>query len=275
MKHSIASTVRLISGGPTMVVSEGARDQNPGTLRCIWFDPHQTLQSADFPAMALRDVTTACESLSITARPEIPSFYSNRTTRLLLDAIDIYRTQNPSASLDNTNQFAKDNLVPILDAIPTADVLESGVADLPYIRDRLNPQERELLNENLSVGLYAMNHAASALDMTVYYYGTNRANDNSDAYRHAYWNALMGSDGNVGPIWAKRWGDAHEEGASNNPPREKEMDLFNNEVGLSMRNRDDFVLAQNVKDAVNRGRMRRIVQSNGPLVSTDSSGSIR
>ena len=55
-------------------------------------------------------------------------------------------------------------------------------------------------------------------------------NGNGDAFRHALWNYGMAVD--VGSSFARQWSNAHENGTSNNPALEKQMDLFNNGVGL-------------------------------------------
>lgn len=49
-----------------------------------------------------------------------------------------------------------------------------------------------------------------------------------DAFRHAYWNALMAQ--RYGPEWTEMYGNAHEK-VGGNPPNREAMDLFNNELG--------------------------------------------
>lgn len=51
-------------------------------------------------------------------------------------------------------------------------------------------------------------------------------NGKGDAFRHAYFHALNSIT--IGPELSKKLGDAHEIGA---PPLEKQMDIFNNDVG--------------------------------------------
>ncbi len=87
MKYSIASTVRLISGGPTMVVTEGDCP-NGSILRCIWFDTSHKLQRADFPASALCEITTAFNTPSTTSRPESASRVSSIIEPLVEYQID-------------------------------------------------------------------------------------------------------------------------------------------------------------------------------------------
>jgi hypothetical protein len=49
-----------------------------------------------------------------------------------------------------------------------------------------------------------------------------------DAFRHAYWNALMTQQ--YGEDWTKEFATAHEKSGGNTPQREA-MDLYNNELG--------------------------------------------
>ncbi|MCR1161500.1 hypothetical protein NEK97_08525 [Paenarthrobacter sp. UW852] len=56
--------------------------------------------------------------------------------------------------------------------------------------------------------------------------------DQNDAFRHAYWNALMVKE--FGAEWAEDYATAHEQLPGNPAPREA-MDLYNNEVGRESR----------------------------------------
>ncbi|UVJ39247.1 WXG100 family type VII secretion target [Arthrobacter sp. CJ23] len=55
--------------------------------------------------------------------------------------------------------------------------------------------------------------------------------DQNDAFRHAYWNALMVKE--YGAEWAEDYATAHEQLPGNPAPREA-MDLYNNEVGRNV-----------------------------------------
>jgi hypothetical protein len=52
-----------------------------------------------------------------------------------------------------------------------------------------------------------------------------------DAFRHTYWSALLARD--LGPAYAKRFTDAHEN-VERNPPDSKSMDLYNNMIGIQI-----------------------------------------
>ncbi|MFI4852593.1 MAG: DUF6973 domain-containing protein [Gimesia chilikensis] len=141
--------------------------------------------------------------------------------------------------------------------------------DLPY-SNRLNPKEKKLLKQDLISGLSALKCAYDARELTSQMYKQTKSclhNGNGDAFRHALWNCLMAKS--IGVSKAKQWGDAHENGGTSpNPPLEKEMDLFNNEIGrgISIKNLDEA--PKKVQAAVRKGRMRRIV--NKKLVDTNN-----
>lgn len=86
-----------------------------------------------------------------------------------------------------------------------------------------------------------------------------------DAFRHAYWNALMVRQ--YGSEFAKKLGNAHE-ALPNNPADREAMDLYNNEVGRRIAEQHpdaDFEeLADLVQQAVERGDMV-VIDRNGEL----------
>ena len=62
-------------------------------------------------------------------------------------------------------------------------------------------------------------------------FGASRGDDASDAFRHAYWSALLSRS--LGPYTAKVITDAHEMTTPNRPDR-RFMDLHNNSVGIGI-----------------------------------------
>ncbi|KAF2432311.1 hypothetical protein EJ08DRAFT_648359 [Tothia fuscella] len=74
---------------------------------------------------------------------------------------------------------------------------------------------------------------------------TSTHNGKGDAFRHCYWNALMTI--HMGEGKAKIFGDMHENGTPNNPPREKAMDLANNARGRSVGTSERYVGAAKEK----------------------------
>ena len=61
--------------------------------------------------------------------------------------------------------------------------------------------------------------------------GTDGNDNHTDAFRHAYWNALLSKL--FGSSWAAEFTTAHE-GLTGNPGPREAMDLYNNEVGRSI-----------------------------------------
>ena len=71
---------------------------------------------------------------------------------------------------------------------------------------------------------------ADAVSATRDEFGHNGNNDASDAFRHCYWSCCMTQNG--GAEAARGIGQAHEN-KRDNPKCEMNMDLFNNEMGIS------------------------------------------
>ncbi|SMO45749.1 DUF6973 domain-containing protein [Paracoccus laeviglucosivorans] len=91
----------------------------------------------------------------------------------------------------------------------------------------------------------------------------------NDAFRHAYWSALM-SD-RFGEEFSAAMGTAHE-GVPGNPAAKEAMDLYNNEVGRRIAREnpdaDDKQLADKVAEAVRNGEML-VIGSDGNLAWSD------
>lgn len=92
-----------------------------------------------------------------------------------------------------------------------------------------------------------------------HYPGTSsqeRNDGHQDAFRHAYWNALMVEK--FGPEFAKKFATAHE-GVPGNPADREAMDLYNNEVGrriaIAHPDASPEELASLVQQAVEQGDM--------------------
>lgn len=130
--------------------------------------------------------------------------------------------------------------------------------------------EAEMLDD-LSIGgkldMKQMRDDAFAAASELY---PGESNDShQDAFRHAYWNALMTR--RFGVDWAERYGTAHEALAGNPADREA-MDLYNNEVGrdIAVANPDASPeeLADLVREAVERGDTV-VIDGDGDLARSD------
>jgi len=103
------------------------------------------------------------------------------------------------------------------------------------------------------------------------HYNWSNNDGHRDAFRHAYWNALLVRE--FGEPWAEQYATAHE--AINDPPNpadQEAMDLYNNEVGrrIAMENPDvsNKEIADLIFQAVENGDMV-VINSNGELVYSD------
>lgn len=90
-----------------------------------------------------------------------------------------------------------------------------------------------------------------------------------DAFRHAYWNALMAQK--YGENWASAFATAHE-GVPGNTANREAMDLYNNQIGRSIgaanRNVDPEKLADLVEQALNQGKLV-VIDGKGNLEWSD------
>lgn len=129
---------------------------------------------------------------------------------------------------------------------------------LRFVTDQrtVTEKEAELLN---GLGPFELNDFKNIHDdaFTVAderFPSSDRNDDHNDAFRHAYWNALMTRE--FGVDWAEDYATAHEQLPGNPGPREA-MDLYNNEVGrnIAAANPDASPeeLADLVEEAVRNG----------------------
>ncbi len=132
-----------------------------------------------------------------------------------------------------------------------------------WVRDRVgdyfgvNPRELELAQEYPVAAALCHRAAQQARDEATRRYPDSAfTNGAGDAFRHAYWNALMVRA--VGSDLAERFADAHEEDPGQ-PDEQRRMDLHNNEVGRRIGriwNRcPEDVVAGEVVRALNSGQL--------------------
>lgn len=138
--------------------------------------------------------------------------------------------------------------------------------------DNLNSAEKDLAKKHpIEFTSYALT-AVAAGNLAEAYYGESQLyQGNGDAFRHSYWNAILvqelGNDPLHGTQRARTWTTAHEATSSGN---DKEMDLFNNEVGIyhAYLNFNDTrsQLSDALRKQVSQGGLVRIV--GGELAAT-------
>jgi len=91
-------------------------------------------------------------------------------------------------------------------------------------------------------------------------------NDNhNDAFRHAYWNALLTRD--FGEKWAAQFATAHE-GLPNSLPTREAMDLYNNQVGREIAAAHPLASPAQLADFIQQAI------SDGKLLVVDKSGNL-
>lgn len=126
--------------------------------------------------------------------------------------------------------------------------------------NKLNPSEKLAIAQYPALGTAVPVAKDKAFAETVKRFGHQGRNDNSDAFRHCYWSALLTRD--VGFLAAYAFTTAHEDVPSN-PPAEKEMDLHNNMPGMVIGIRhkgssDDQILSDACFSALAAGKLKVI-----------------
>ncbi len=124
----------------------------------------------------------------------------------------------------------------------------------------LTSEEKTLCSLYPKIALKILPNKKIAEQKTKDIMGHSGHNDKSDAFRHAYFNALNALY--AGRYYANLFGEAHETNTPLNKALEKQMDLFNNSVGqyygenVSPLNPDTSPLEVKIKRALDNGELR-------------------
>lgn len=131
----------------------------------------------------------------------------------------------------------------------------------------LNTAERGLALKHPVQAIKVYDDGKVATSKTEEVYGRNGWLDNSDAFRHCLWNALMKKS--IGISAAESWATAHEYNSSG---VDKQMDLYNNSIGRSINVTGQSIsnIVSSVKYKVKNGNCKRVVD--GMLVPTNGDG---
>lgn len=192
--------------------------------------------------------------------------------------IDEYRGKHPKANLDEINNYLKQEMNDRYSYKINPGTLYTFEYPIPIDPSQLNQQEKDLYNSNMAYGLLSLSTGALAVNEAKRRY-TNDCLDggNGDAFRHAFWNAMMVNQTSVD--WATKWATAHEEGNPNNNNLDKTMDLANNargrQIGVAYPTQTqgfNTYLAGKVVEWIDTGKLVRI--SGNQLITTDSSGKL-
>jgi hypothetical protein len=95
--------------------------------------------------------------------------------------------------------------------------------------NNLNSSEKELIKKFPLEALKIAENREKAVEMTINLFNHNGLNDCSDAFRHAYFQAL--NTISIGSFMTQKFSDAHESDTPTNLLLEKQMDLLNNSFG--------------------------------------------
>ena len=124
---------------------------------------------------------------------------------------------------------------------------------------QLTPQEQHYIAAHPRNAFAIRSAKELAFEETKKRFGFNGRNDRSDAFRHCFWSAVLARD--IGYSGAFQFTTAHESSPLN-PKDEKEMDLHNNQVGLSLGRAggSDQILGQRCMAALLGGQLKILVK---------------
>ncbi len=178
-----------------------------------------------------------------------------------------YMEENPNASTKKQDAFLNNYIKEQGFKDSNIKQFGSSVGDYLPGYNNLNDKEKKLAKKHPAQAVKVYLCAQKATDLTIQNYGNNGYQDNSDAFRHCCWNALMKKS--IGEKAAEQWATAHEAEASG---IDKQMDLHNNSIGrgINVDGKSESQIATSVKSKVKNGKCKRIV--NNKLVATDGTG---
>ncbi|RKQ88542.1 DUF6973 domain-containing protein [Brockia lithotrophica] len=181
------------------------------------------------------------------------AFYAidNRSFLMLVREAEKFKKENPEANYQDFFRY-----IDRTSRKNPGDVVAQGYYD---IYKGLTDAEKQLFWENPWKAYKAYLAARDAIGETTRRFGYSGHNDCTDAFRHAYWNALMVK--RIDLDWAIRWATAHEQNP-NQPEIEKQMDLYNNakgrEIAVNNPSASEPQLADKVDAARRSGVLVRI-----------------
>lgn len=181
--------------------------------------------------------------------------------KYLSERLDDFILKNPSSSEEEQDTFL--NEVIQSSEFEMQKSMNRSAGDYLPGYNNLNSQEKKLAKQSPTKAVSVYSCASTATNKTISIYGRNGYQDNTDAFRHGYWNILMVKK--IGKSWAEKWANAHEYTSSG---VDKEMDLRNNKIGRDsyVSGKSDSQLSSIIVSKVNTGKMWRII--GGQLTKT-------
>jgi RHS repeat-associated protein len=199
--------------------------------------------------------------------------------RMYDNQIGRFMTVDPLAhKFPHMSPYAAFNNNPIFFTDPTGMAPEppewwtNGVAKW----NRLNNAEKNIIRWD--VRFYKANdiekNADAAFAMTEATFGKQGKGDESDAFRHAFWQATNTQD--VGESFTRKWSDAHEYGTPTNEIKtDLYMDIHNNDVGIEIGKANPKATPEQLRDIIldriSKGDLL-IINSNDKLIKSDGNG---
>lgn len=191
----------------------------------------------------------------------------NNSEKLTWDELDII-LKNSISKIDNmtkkeSEEFLRNEIENYQNSKKNIELYKDDeykeyISDAEKLLAIAHPQEALLVNISRK----------KANEMNVYYYGMASSQDSGDAFRHGCWNAYMTIM--MDEIYAKMFADAHED-TPNSVGIDKEMDLYNNEIGredgLANKGNSYEYIAEVIMKRVSFGYYKKIVD--GELVAPD------
>jgi hypothetical protein len=139
---------------------------------------------------------------------------------------------------------------------------------------RITKKEAALLDHRGLLDLRALKdmEEGALAEANKQFQGEGLKDGHADAFRHAYWNAMMTASSAFGEKFSKDFTTAHE-GRPGDPATSNAMDLYNNSIGRRIAHDNPGAsraeLARLVRSAVNDGKLI-VIDKNGGLAWSDA-----
>ena len=177
--------------------------------------------------------------------------------------------------------YCADNLVKLID--PDGKILINALGNPPkwWINgvnrwNTLNNKEKQIIRWDVRFykALSIEKNANAALEMTKKTYGKQGKGDESDAFRHAFWQATNVQS--VGEDFTRKWSEAHEYSTPSSEVRtDLYMDIHNNEIGIEIGKSNPKATPEELRDIIvdriSKGDMI-IINNKNKLIKSDGTG---
>lgn len=241
-----------------------------------------------FSASELQHINTDTQVYNNERYVQIIQQMSTDELQRIIDQTNKYKNSHPELDVKEVNRYLKnllDNSVKKGEVNLYKPLMKKLPSDyLPTNERELGPTEKAVFNSNFFYGAQCLLSGKIAWDTTIQKWsGANDYhNDNADAYRHTYWNALMAFYTNSD--YAKKFADAHEKDFPNDG-LESSMDFYNNQKGREIGSKwypgssagaRAMGVERAVLNAIKQGELKRFVGTDigtlNRLVSTNAKG---